>query len=216
MRHVDHKKILITGVSSGIGFAIAEDLLNRGYCVIGISRKMPSFNINDNFTWVQCDLVFDISEDLISKITKESLTDVIICATVSGMESVNDSENLSPDIVRKVNYYSQKFIIEKILEKYPNIHIYYLSSGLLERNIPVKGSELYVQTKRSMISFLKDLNLDVKIINPGLVNTPLFKSLKTMKSLELRERYQTALDNGILKSPSDFANEFYNIHFKKS
>lgn len=216
MRYVDHKKILITGVSSGIGFAIAEYLLSRDYSIIGISRKMPSFEKNENFTWIECDFASDISEDLVSKITKYTLTDVIICATVSGMESLNDVENLSSDVVKKVNYSSQKFIVEEVINKYPNIDIFYLSSGLLERDTLIQGSELYVQTKRSMISFLETLGTRVQIINPGLVNTPLFKSLKNMKSLELRERYQTALGNGILKSPSDFAEEFYNVYFKKS
>lgn len=47
------KLVLITGVSRGLGFAIAEHLHEIGYEVIGISRTIPKKNVCTHYA---CDL----------------------------------------------------------------------------------------------------------------------------------------------------------------
>ncbi|MDZ7806883.1 MAG: SDR family oxidoreductase [Gracilimonas sp.] len=53
-------KLLVTGTSRGIGFSIAEDLLNKGFEVIGTSRseKLP-FPDNSSYSHIKCDLSED-------------------------------------------------------------------------------------------------------------------------------------------------------------
>lgn len=51
------KSAVVTGVSSGIGFAITEKVLKLGYKVYGFSRQTPKSLIdNSNFQFVECDL----------------------------------------------------------------------------------------------------------------------------------------------------------------
>ena len=51
------KSAIITGVSSGIGFAIAEKVLKLGYQVYGLSRKEPTvLKQNPNFQFIESDL----------------------------------------------------------------------------------------------------------------------------------------------------------------
>ena len=51
------KSAIITGTSSGIGFAIAEKVLSLGYKVYGLSRTKPERLMdNKNFQFVECDL----------------------------------------------------------------------------------------------------------------------------------------------------------------
>jgi dTDP-glucose 4,6-dehydratase len=72
---MDKKRVLVTGSSGFVGHHLVEDLLNRGYEVIGIdslTRKGDSqrliFNDHPNYTNFKHDLRVQFSETLISKI----------------------------------------------------------------------------------------------------------------------------------------------------
>ena len=74
---MDKKRVLVTGSSGFVGHHLVEDLLNRGYEVIGIdslTRKGDSqrliFNNHPNYTNFKHDLRVTFSETLINKIGK--------------------------------------------------------------------------------------------------------------------------------------------------
>ena len=52
---------VVTGTSSGIGLAIAHDLVGAGWHVLGLSRSRGA--LSDAATWVPCDLADVISAD---------------------------------------------------------------------------------------------------------------------------------------------------------
>ena len=52
---------VVTGASSGIGLAIAHDLVGAGWRVLGLSRSRGA--LSDAATWVPCDLADVISAD---------------------------------------------------------------------------------------------------------------------------------------------------------
>ena len=55
--HTIKRTVLVTGASSGIGRAIARNLLQQGHHVIGVSRDSGKFIRHmDNFSPVQLDL----------------------------------------------------------------------------------------------------------------------------------------------------------------
>lgn len=51
------KRVFITGVSAGIGHALASQYLERGYAVVGVSRRRPEDLLgNPHFHFCACDL----------------------------------------------------------------------------------------------------------------------------------------------------------------
>ena len=73
-------KIIITGTSRGIGYSIAELLLNKGYEIIGTSRSNDSpFTDINNYTHLKCDLTNnDDINDLKSLFESETKPEVLI------------------------------------------------------------------------------------------------------------------------------------------
>lgn len=69
---LDDKRFLITGVSRGLGFELAQQLLKRGATVIGLSRTAPvELNKFDSFLWMAVDL--SNLDDLISTLDNITL-----------------------------------------------------------------------------------------------------------------------------------------------
>jgi NAD(P)-dependent dehydrogenase (short-subunit alcohol dehydrogenase family) len=56
---------VVTGVSSGIGEAVARRLLDEGWAVTGISRRRPALDDPD-LTWVQADLLDPAAVDALA------------------------------------------------------------------------------------------------------------------------------------------------------
>ncbi|MFN1833865.1 SDR family oxidoreductase [Balneola sp. MJW-20] len=70
--------ILVTGSSRGIGFAIAEKLLEEGISVIGTSRSKHSPFKNAQYSHIKCDLSNDDELDLIRDLISNKCPDVVI------------------------------------------------------------------------------------------------------------------------------------------
>ena len=95
------KNILITGCSSGLGLALTNYYLEKGFKVYGISRKKPEIR-NANFTHIS----FDLSQ--ISKI-KEILSPIIqdisqfetVFLNAGILGKIKILEELSSDLVSK-------------------------------------------------------------------------------------------------------------------
>lgn len=63
---------VVTGTSSGIGLAIAHDLVGAGWHVLGLSRSRGA--LSDAATWVPCDLADVISADGAVRAVRETAT----------------------------------------------------------------------------------------------------------------------------------------------
>ena len=53
------KVAVVTGCSYGLGYDIADKLIDEGYFVYGLSRSKPSINLfafPDTFQWIECDI----------------------------------------------------------------------------------------------------------------------------------------------------------------
>jgi NADP-dependent 3-hydroxy acid dehydrogenase YdfG len=187
--HAIKRTILVTGASSGIGRAIARNLLQHGHQVLGVSRDCDKFiRIMANFTPVQLDLsrLNDIPQKMreLEQAFPE-LDAVIFCAGKGQFGSVEEFSYAQIEDLMTLNFTSQAFLVKALLpalKRKEHSDLIFIGS-----EAALKGSRkgaLYCASKFALRGFSQALreecgksNVRVCLINPGMVKTAFFESL---------------------------------------
>ena len=183
------RTILVTGASSGIGRAIARNLLQQGHEVIGISRNIQQFTQPmANFSAVQMDLS-RLAElpPLLSALAKNfpDIDAVIFAAGFGQFGSLEQFSYRQIEDLMTVNFTSQVFLTRALLpqlKRKTHSDLIYIGS-----EAALKGSRkgaIYCASKFALRGFTQALReecsnsgMRVCLINAGMVKTPFFKSL---------------------------------------
>lgn len=203
------KNILITGCSSGLGLALTNLYLEKGFNVYGISRSKPNIN-NKNFFYKS----FDLSET--SKIKKElrtfilSIKDIEIVYLNAGMlgeiKSTFDIELEELKEVYELNVYTNKEILDILSNINPKIVIA-ISSGASKNGS--KGWASYSLSKAGINMLINLYSNEMErtklyAIAPGVIETPMtdyirfdiddniFTSAKRLKEGEIQSPNEAA------------------------
>lgn len=174
------KKVLISGVSYGLGLSISKLLIDKGYLVYGISRTKPLKELveNKNFAWFKAD-ISNLNE---LKETYEKIDDLDILINNVGIYSNSFFENESFENIANIidtnlkgNIYVTKLAVQKLTK---NSRIIFINS-IAGLNL-INQESIYVATKHGLSAFanvlgseLKSRNIKVTSIYPGGINTPL-------------------------------------------
>jgi len=226
------KTVLISGASSGIGYATAKLLNEKGYHVIGVSRKYPKEEYN--FDYYLCDISNqDQVVNLVQQIsTKIDRIDVLInCAGmgVSGAIEYSTLEELKK--IFDVNVFGQ-FLLTKnlisLMRKSTNAKIINIGSVAGELTIPFQT--FYSMTKSAINSFseglrieLKPFNIQVTTVLPGDIKTDFTKNRQMPNVLE-DDVYFERIKNSLNKmskdeeqgmSPLSVAKIIYKLTYRK-
>lgn len=200
------KNVLLTGPARGLGLAIARRLVNDGYRVIGVGRRLT-----DDYTSLMSDpgngealfISYDLSElegipSLVNTITIEhgALYGLINNAAL-GLDGVLATMH-STDIAKvlKVNLESPilltKFACRSMLPlkegRIINVSSIIAATGF-------NGLSVYAASKAGLIGFTKSLarelgraNITVNCIAPGFMETDMTSSLGDEKLASIRRR----------------------------
>ena len=150
-------KVLITGTSQGIGKAIAELILQKGHCVIGIDRKEASL-AHECYTHIQADVRDELPE----------IDEVEILVNNAGTQNEADIDINLKALIKVTEKYGVQPCIKSIL-----------SVGSASGHT---GSEFpeYCASKGGVIAYTKNVALRVaqygatcNSLDPGGVLTPL-------------------------------------------
>ncbi len=183
------RTILVTGASSGIGRAIAKDLLQQGHFVIGTSRNVNQFTTtHKNFSPVEID--FAKLHELPSKLKKLAkahplLDGVIFSAGYGKFGSIEQFSYTQIQELITVNFTSQAYITHALipaLKRMPFSNLIYIGSeAALKGN---RKGTIYCASKFALRGFTQALrdecstsSVRVSLINPGMVKTAFFDSL---------------------------------------
>ncbi len=187
--HAIKRNVLVTGASSGIGRAIARNLLQQGHHVIGVSRDGGKFIRHmENFSPVQLDL--SQLNDLPKKFREleQAFPEIDVVVFCAGMGQFGSVEEFSYDQIEglmTINFTSQAFLTRALLpalKRKERSDLIFIGS-----EAALKGSRkgaVYCASKFAVRGFTQALreecgksNVRVCLINPGMVKTAFFEPL---------------------------------------
>ena len=166
------KRVLITGVSRGIGKSIAELLIKNKYKVIGTCRdpgKIPETEKVPGVEYIPLELTDAKSIDHVIKKTG----DIDILINNAGVSQIGPAEEIEFSQVKylfDLNYFGPLKLIQKILPSMRlkrNGTIINISS--LAAAICIPFSSVYVSTKAALEAFSKTLRNEVMPFNIKVV-----------------------------------------------
>lgn len=187
--HSIKRTILVTGASSGIGRAIARNLLQQGHHVIGLSRDSGKFIRQlANFTPVQLDL--SRLSEIPQKIREleqafPEIDALVLCAGRGQFGSVEEFSYGQIEELMALNFTSNAFLVKALLpalKRKAHGDLIFIGS-----EAALKGSRkgaMYCAAKFALRGFSQALREEcgksrvrVCLINPGMVKTEFFEQL---------------------------------------
>ncbi len=220
----NHKKIWITGASSGIGKAVAEKFAKEGWKVAVSARRreiLEDMSKNDKIFSYPLDVTNqDQVNSTFNKII-EDFGELDLCIFSSGTYDPKSEKSIDVDKIK--NVINVNFVgvvncvksVEKNFKQKKSGKISIVSSIAGYRGLP--NSSGYGPSKAALTNFaesiyfdFKKFNVNVSVISPGFIKTPLTdKNEFAMPFLETPEFAAKKIYNGLTKDKS------FEIHFPK-
>ncbi|MCR4322381.1 MAG: SDR family oxidoreductase [Candidatus Brocadiaceae bacterium] len=206
-----HKRIIVTGASSGIGRAISKRLSVEGAELLVIGRNADQLkNLCEEISTAggyAKFLVCDLSKEENRKTLCESISEIWhdkidILINAAGIYSMEAIRNNTPDLwyqLMEINVIAPADLLSKLVLK--------LAKGAVVVNISsvagivaTPGSSVYASTKAAILSFTRSAaaelakrGIRVNAILPGMVKTPMmetmFRFFTKEQQIELEKRH---------------------------
>jgi benzil reductase ((S)-benzoin forming) len=181
-----YKTVIITGVSSGLGYACARFFLSQGFQVIGIGRNHSLEH--DAYDFHALDLSDTKAVEAFSLPKLANANDVILMNNAGIIGEIKPFweqhlRNLSA--VVQVNVAALTMLTHKFINQYDSGLIINISSGAAQR--PIKAWSAYCASKAAVDLFSETLQEEfthfnkpfiVKSIAPGVVNTDMQREIR--------------------------------------
>lgn len=222
---------IITGTSSGIGFALAELCLENGHCVIGLSRRVPELNSAENYLHISIDISNTTELDAIDWNSYSIEGEVVLINNAGILGDVGRSENLSANHFERmsaVNIVAPQVLSANILNLFENKvqAILNISSGAGRHAIASWSA--YCASKAALDMFsqvlqeeLKELNRSTRVYSlaPGVIDTEMQSQIRSSdaKSFSRHEKFVNLKNNKDLSHPNEVAKNIIGfLNMKKS
>ena len=211
------KNILITGIGSGLGEALAKEYLEEGYQVYAIGRTFPKIlDSHPHFFFFPYDLskTFMLQETVKDFVSKHTFDIVILNAGVLGeIKPLNQTELGQLKTVMELNVWANKELIDT-LSAYAEVkQVVGISSGASINGS--KGWGAYSLSKSGLNMLLnlyaKELpNIHFTALAPGVIKTPMVQHIIDEVDEEEFPSAKT-LKRGFIRTPQVAAKRLIDI-----
>ncbi len=217
--------VFISGVSKGLGKALAEQYINLGCKVVGMGR---SHSISHpNFRFIEVDLRNIYALEAIDFQADDEVILINNAGVIGHIKRLSDQKQLDIQEVITVNTIAPMVLAANLLKQIPLnqiVTVLNISSGAASRSIP--GWASYCASKAALDRFSETLYMEEKekgrairvfSIAPGVIDTEMqstirasqaedFSSLETFKVLKLNNELQSAEETAV--NLIDFLNRY--------
>lgn len=215
-------KIFITGISKGLGKALALEFLQQGHSVVGIGR---SHGIDHpHFSFIQCEL-----EDLeaVKKIRFAAEGEECLLINNAGLigniERISEQKDSDIQQVMIVNALAPMLLCQQFLKDIPasiKTSILNISSGAARRSIPSWAA--YCSSKAALDRFsetvyLEELekgrNIRVYSVAPGVLDTDMQQTIRSSSPIAFssHENFVKMKEEHELQSPVQTAEKLIKL-----
>ena len=174
------KNILITGIGSGLGEALAKAYLENGDAVYAIGRTFPkAFDHYPHFFFFPYDLsqTFMIASDIAPFIKNHTFDSVILNAGILGeIATLSDIQLSSIKEVMEINVWANKELIDLLSKQAKINQIVGISSGAAVNGSKGWGPYSLSKSALNMLFkvYAKELpDIHFTALAPGIIKTPM-------------------------------------------
>lgn len=190
--------MIITGTRKGIGKALGEYYLGKGFIVIGCSRKAGTIT-NDNYYHYQLDVADEKSVISMVKDVAKKFGRIDVLINNAGIASMNHILLTSYDAIK--NIYDTNLVgtflflreAAKIMAKHKRGRIIHFAT--VATPLRLAGEAIYASSKAAIVNLteiaakeLADFNITVNAVGPTPIRTDLIKTVPTEKIDALLEQ----------------------------
>ena len=209
------KNILITGCSSGLGLALTNFYLAKGFKVYGISRNKPDIK-NENFIHKSFDLsnISKIKEELSAFILdiKEINTVFLNAGMLGKIKILSELSIEELNEVYALNVYANKELLDIFMNiKVENIIV--ISSGASKNGYKGWGSYSLSKAGVNMLVNLyanEMLNTKILAVAPGVIKTPMTDYIRFELDSDIFPSAKK-LNEGLVQTPQETAIKLDNL-----
>jgi NAD(P)-dependent dehydrogenase (short-subunit alcohol dehydrogenase family) len=188
------KTVIVTGASQGIGAAIANLFLERGYHVVANSRRITQKNElqrSDNVALVDGDIALPATAAKLVATAVQRFGSVDALVNNAGIFMVKPFTQFTIDDFRALSstnldgfiHVTQR-VIQQLLEQKRGGSVVSISSSLTDHPIAALPATVPMITKGGINAISRNLAMEyakqgirVNAVSPGVVDTPLLKGL---------------------------------------
>ncbi|MFF7888591.1 SDR family NAD(P)-dependent oxidoreductase [Streptomyces sp. NPDC020794] len=221
MNRLDGKVAVVTGGSSGIGFATAQQFVEEGAFVFITGRRRPELDkakdeIGGNVTTVQGDVGVSADLDRLFRTVAEEKGKIDIVVANSGLVDPQVFGRITEagfDRTFNVNARGTLFTAQKALPLM-NDGGSIILVGSIAGHIGVEGYTTYSATKAALRSYartwtkeLKGRGIRVNVLSPGPIDTPIMDSQADSKEGvdAIKEAFASVIPLGRMGRPEEVA-----------
>lgn len=215
-------KVIVTGVSKGLGKALVQHYLDAGSEVIGIGRS-HNFD-HSNFSFIHCDFSsLDQIEKLVFPILNEDTILFNNAGQIGHIERLSDQEKYDVPEVLTVNTIAPMILSAKVANAIgENYHFTLVNISSGAGRGPIPSWSAYCASKAALDMFTltfykeekeKGRSIKVYAVAPGVIDTSMQEKIRSVNenSFSSIQRFVDLKNNAELISPKDVVNKITKL-----